>query len=43
VYVGLTKDQIKNAPKFDESTYRDDAYRSSVGDYYGGYESHNDR
>jgi hypothetical protein len=25
VYVGLTKDQIKNAPKFDESTYRDDA------------------
>jgi len=35
VYVSLTKDQIKNAPEFDQSTYRDAAYRSSVGSYYG--------
>jgi len=35
VYVGLTKDQIKNAPEFDESTFRDAAYRSSLGSYYG--------
>jgi hypothetical protein len=35
VYVGQTKDQIKNAPEFDESTFRDDAYRSEVGSYYG--------
>ena len=37
VYIGLTKDQIKNSPEFDESTYRDDAYRTSVGDYYDQY------
>ena len=35
VYVNRTKDQIKNAPEFDESNYRDDAYRSSLGSYYG--------
>jgi stress response protein YsnF len=35
VYVSLTKDQIKNAPEFDQATYRDAAYRSSVGSYYG--------
>ena len=35
VYVGLTKDEIKNAPEFDESTYRSDSYRTSVGNYYG--------
>jgi hypothetical protein len=34
VYVGRTKDQIKNAPEFDESRLRDDAYRSEVGSYY---------
>jgi hypothetical protein len=37
VFVGLSKEQIKNAPEFDESTYRDDDYRSSVGDYYAPY------
>ena len=37
VFVSLTKDQIKDAPEFDELTYRDDAYRSSLGDYYGPY------
>ena len=34
VFVGLTKEQIKNAPEFDEATYRDEVYRSSLGDYY---------
>jgi hypothetical protein len=35
VFVNRTKDQIKNAPEFDEDTYRDDTYRSSLGSYYG--------
>jgi hypothetical protein len=34
VFVKRTKDEITNAPEFDEVTYRDDAYRSQVGDYY---------
>ena len=37
VFVGLTKEQIKNAPEFDEITYRDDDYRSSLGDYCAPY------
>jgi hypothetical protein len=36
VFVDRTKDQIKNAPEFDETTYREDAYRTKVGDYYSG-------
>jgi hypothetical protein len=36
VFVNRTKDEIKNAPEFDETTYRDEAYRSQVGDYYSG-------
>jgi hypothetical protein len=35
VYVNRSKDEIKNAPEFDETTYRDEAYRSEVGTYYG--------
>ena len=35
IYVNRTKDQIKDAPEFDESTYREDAYRTEVGGYYG--------
>jgi len=34
VFVNRTKDQIKDAPEFDQDNYRDDAYRSSVGSYY---------
>ena len=34
VYVGMTKDQIKNAPDFDES-HRDD--RSSYDQYYSAH------
>ena len=33
--VRLTKDEIKNAPEFDEARYRDQSYRSELGDYYG--------
>jgi hypothetical protein len=36
VFVNRTKDEIKNAPEFDEATFRDEAYRSQVGDYYSG-------
>ncbi len=35
VFVNRTKDQIKNAPEFDEDTYRDEGYRSGLGSYYG--------
>jgi hypothetical protein len=35
VYVNRTKDEIKNAPEFDESRYRDPAYRNELGGYYG--------
>jgi cobalamin biosynthesis Mg chelatase CobN len=33
VYLNRTKEQIKNAPEFDESL--DDAYRNRLGAYYG--------
>ena len=35
VFVNRTKDQIKNAPEFDESLINDDTYRTQVGSYYG--------
>jgi hypothetical protein len=35
VYVQRTKDEIKNAPEFDEANYRDSGYRDRVGSYYG--------
>ena len=34
VYVDRTKEQIKDAPEFDEDSYMSDDYRSSVGTYY---------
>jgi hypothetical protein len=34
IFVNRTKDQIKNAPEFDEKRYRDQDYRSKVGSYY---------
>jgi hypothetical protein len=34
VYVDRTKDEIKEAPEFDKDAYRDEGYRSEVGDYY---------
>ena len=36
VYVGRTKDEIKSAPEFDESTYTEPVYRDKLGSYYGG-------
>ena len=43
IYVHRTKDEIKNAPEFNESGYREDAHRSQIGGYYGpggmGYRS----
>jgi hypothetical protein len=34
VFVARSKDEIKNAPEFDEATYRDDAYRTRIADHY---------
>ena len=36
VRVNMTKDQIKDAPDYDSSTWDDDA-RTRTGDYYGPY------
>lgn len=35
VHVNRTKDEIKNAPEFEEDRYRDEGYRSELGGYYG--------
>ena len=35
VFVNRTKEEIKNAPEFDEERYRDDAYRQELSGYYG--------
>ena len=35
VFVDRTKDEIKDAPEFDEDRYKDESYRSDVGAYYG--------
>ena len=35
VFVNRTKDQIKNAPEFDEKRYMDPTYRNELGGYYG--------
>ena len=35
VFVNRTKDEIKNAPEFDEDRYRDQGYRGELGGYYG--------
>jgi len=34
VFVNRTKEEIKNAPEFDEKTYQDDTYRQELGTYY---------
>jgi hypothetical protein len=36
VYVDRTKDEIKQAPEFDDDAYREETYRSEVGEYYSG-------
>jgi hypothetical protein len=35
IFVNRTKDEIKNAPEFDESRYMEEGYRGEVGGYYG--------
>ena len=35
IFVNRTKDQIKNAPEFDDSLIEDDEYRGRLGSYYG--------
>ena len=35
VFVNRSKDQIKNAPEFDETQYRDTGYRGELDSYYG--------
>ena len=35
VFVNRTKDEIKDAPEFDDSRYRDEQYRDELGGYYG--------
>ena len=34
IFVDLTKDEIKNAPEFDEKTYHKQSYRNELGKYY---------
>ncbi len=36
VYVDVTKDEIKNAPEFDESRFRGAQYENELGDSDGG-------
>ena len=36
VFVDRTKDEIKNAPEYDEASQGDDEYRGQLGSYYGG-------
>lgn len=47
IFVNRTKDEIKNAPEFDDSSLMDDDYRGSLGSYYGpggaGYRDWDDR
>ena len=35
ILVSRTKDEIKNAPEFDEKRYREQACRDELGGYYG--------
>jgi hypothetical protein len=36
IFVNLDKDEIKNAPEFDEERYREPSYRDELGRYYSG-------
>lgn len=38
VYVLRSKEDIKNAPEYDETTYESEPYRSQLGDYYGRFD-----
>ena len=36
IFVNRSKDEIKDAPEFDEERQRDPAYREELGGYYAG-------
>ena len=36
VFVGATKDAIKDAPEYQDGHFKNDDYRSELGSYYGG-------
>jgi hypothetical protein len=36
IHLDLTKDEIKNAPEFDDTLLADEGYRGRLGSYYGG-------
>jgi hypothetical protein len=42
IFVNRTKDEIKDAPEFDEKRYQDQSYRDELGGYYGGTHTHDD-
>ena len=35
IFVDRTKDEIKNAPEYDDSMTQDEGYRTRLGSYYG--------
>ncbi len=35
VFVDRTKDEIKNAPEYDEASFAEEGYRTQLGTYYG--------
>ena len=35
VFVNRSKDEIKNAPEYDDALFEDETYRGEVGTYYG--------
>ncbi|MFI6323724.1 PRC-barrel domain-containing protein [Nonomuraea sp. NPDC050556] len=37
VYVSRTKEEIKNAPEFDEARYKEPEFRTRTGEYYGRF------
>ncbi len=36
IYVDRTKNEVKNAPEFDDERFHDEPYRDKVGSYYAG-------
>ncbi|GII76637.1 hypothetical protein Sru01_16190 [Sphaerisporangium rufum] len=37
VYLARTKQEIKDAPEFDEATFKEPEYRNQMGEYYGRF------
>ncbi|GAA5043008.1 hypothetical protein HNP84_002053 [Thermocatellispora tengchongensis] len=37
LYVARTKEEIKNAPEFDEANYKESVYRDRLSEYYGRF------